>query len=403
MFLTAAGAMAMVPFLVCLASFRKLFWFGDEWDQIDQIQSEGLWHWTWAVFAENFVPLFKLLWAAAIFAGHGSYLFLLTALWLTHALNVFLFAFVLHRSGIRAPAAAPALALAALPATNVETLGWSIQWSPILAFTSFLAAALALVTLAQRGPSRGTVAGLFLGSLLSALCFSRGVLSGTSLAFVCATSSFGKRWTAAAASLAPALAVAAVIASQTQGNHRQLDAAAIFAAAQFGLRFFLCNPIQPLLAMPVWLAGAIKIAAFIAALRLARGTERTLVSLFVVLDLSNAALVGLGRYHTGLAAAIASRYQYAPLFCVAVALAIVAQRLLERGRRPGLTLLAGSAVVIAVAVAWPWRSALRTWSEWRGMEIRRALHDNPPDSSIPYAPGLSISRCRALAARLNLH
>ena len=39
--------------------FDRLFWFGDEFDLVDQIDRIGFWRWAWQGIRENFVPLFK--------------------------------------------------------------------------------------------------------------------------------------------------------------------------------------------------------------------------------------------------------------------------------------------------------------------------------------------------------
>ena len=87
--------------LFCLwhAQFSRLFWFADDLFLLDQISRRGFWHWTMEMFAENFAPLFKLLWGGAAFVFHGSYLAMLVLLWLTHALNIALFGRLLTRAG----------------------------------------------------------------------------------------------------------------------------------------------------------------------------------------------------------------------------------------------------------------------------------------------------------------
>ena len=37
--------------------FARLFWFGDEWDLLDQIWKTGFWEWMWQAFAERIAVL----------------------------------------------------------------------------------------------------------------------------------------------------------------------------------------------------------------------------------------------------------------------------------------------------------------------------------------------------------
>jgi hypothetical protein len=144
----------------------------------------GFGRWTGAMFAENFVPLFKLLWGGALLGLGGSYAAMLWLLWLTHALNTALLGRLLFRAGLTWPGVALALVCFALPVANLETLGWSVQWSAILAL-AFLLAWSAVARDPRLTPRWLELAGaraLVLCAAASALCFSRGVLTGGVLA-----------------------------------------------------------------------------------------------------------------------------------------------------------------------------------------------------------------------------
>jgi hypothetical protein len=135
-----AAGVALLPAVWCAPALADLWWFGDDWDLLDQIQRQGFWRWTLVPFAENFVPLFKLLWGGLVFAGGGAYWPLVTALWLTHALNTALFLRLLRAGGMELAGAVLATALFGLAAFHVESLAWSVQWSALLATTFFLLA-----------------------------------------------------------------------------------------------------------------------------------------------------------------------------------------------------------------------------------------------------------------------
>ena len=171
----AVGALALVPLLWCYASLRDLWWFGDDWDLLDQMKHAGIWRWTVQPFAENFVPLFKVLWGHLVFASHGSYFAMILALWLTHALNAALFARWLLRAGFGTAGAGLAAVIFAVSEANAETLAWSVQWSAVLSVTFFLLAAegqaTANATAAAASRPWRTRAALFLLCAASALSF----------------------------------------------------------------------------------------------------------------------------------------------------------------------------------------------------------------------------------------
>ena len=81
--------------------FSRLYWFGDEFDLIDQIVRLGFWRCVWLAFAENFVPLFKVLWGGSVVLFRGSYAVMIALVWLTHALNVGLLGRVMRTCGMR--------------------------------------------------------------------------------------------------------------------------------------------------------------------------------------------------------------------------------------------------------------------------------------------------------------
>jgi hypothetical protein len=146
----ACALAALVPFVACAAEFHKLFWFGDEWDQLKELHRSGAWSYLTSTFAENFVPLFKAMWLSLILAGRGSYFIVLSAVWLTHALNVLLLGMILRRVDLRASGIAIALVWVGLPASNIETLGWTVQWSAVLALSFYLFALLEFLRLVQQ-------------------------------------------------------------------------------------------------------------------------------------------------------------------------------------------------------------------------------------------------------------
>jgi hypothetical protein len=410
-----AAVAAIAPFVVLREQFHQLFWFGDEWDLLAQVRRLGFAGWVAVPFAENWAPLFKAAWLATVLGSQGSYFALLTVLWLSHALNVLLFALLLRHCGFRPAAVAFAGVAAGVPATNIETLGWSVQLSPVLSFTFLLLATLALFRMAA-APSRGWAAAVALLSLCSGLCFSRGVLAGLCCAAL-ALFPFGLRIEArglrlglAASCVAASAAMAVAIARTASGNHQHLldaGAPAFTRMAHFGAAFLFLNPLDDLLhlraapGLKMALYGALQVAAFAAALSRTSGAKRTVIALFALLDLGNAALVAVGRYHTGIGAVVSSRYQYVPLFCLAPALAALLEEVAKRLGRAAGTFLAGVTAAAAIALAWPWPEAIRDWVGSRGGAREALRHDSV--TTMPNTAGLPVVEARAVETAYHLH
>lgn len=416
-----AAVVALLPFLWCVRTFADLWWFGDDWDLMERINTIGFWRWTLEPFAENFVPLFKLLWGGLVFASAGSYLPMIGTLWVTHAVNTTLFARLLRRANFSWTAAVPVVGVFALSAANIETLAWSVQWSALLAITFFLLAAEHLLRhtapgTASRGPK---LALLFLLSLASALAFARGVLTGSALAALCllpfATQipTGGARGKIAAACFAPALAVAATIYFFSPGNHHALGGHAREIVA-FGLSYWAATPLQWLFQANGWdpntviLLGGIKVALLAWVLRGATPGQRSLLVLLLLLDLGNAVLLGVGRYQTGLPASNSSRYQYNALLCTLPFLGLAGERWLAAWPAPRLRRAIAVAVLLfalfRVASGWP--AAVEAFAQTRGRNTRDLLLREqvlPPVGAVPGIPFLATKRAHELIEVYHLH
>lgn len=415
------GLAALAPFVIWFGQFRELIWFGDDYFLLDQLAAMGFGTWSLRPFAENFVPLFKWLWGAAVLGFGGSYTALLGLLWLTHAANTALLALLLHRAGLGRGAVSLVALLFALTPANLETLGWSVQWSAMLA-TGFLL--LGLWWLQGRGDAArpwrdGAVLGLMAAA--SACCFSRGVLTGGILALgvllpaalAADLPGLRRRLPAAGLCLVPAAAVATVIKLGSAGNHQQLlDHWG--EIVEFGASYFLFNPGQELFSGQVltpfhllFLAAG-KLGLIALALWLARGRMRPLLLLLLVCDVGNALLVGLGRYHTGFFAALSSRYQYSSLVTTLPFVGLVVDRLLAllpsaSWRRTADVALAVAAVVVCLR-GWP--AELAEFCRWRGTELRQRLAapaTSDPAARVPALEYMHIERAKALQRAYHLH
>jgi hypothetical protein len=411
--LILCGLAAMIPYVACHELFGQLFWFADELDLIDNFDRLGFWHWLWQAFAENFVPLFKLLWGGSVFVFAGSYAAMLTVMWLTHALNVALLGRLMRAAGLPWVAVFVAQLLFALTEGNIETLGWTVQWSAVLAVTFML---LALNSAFRSADMRAPIA----WSAASALSFSRGVLTG----FLAAGAFLWLHWGAlgarprriafACACVAPSVAVAVVIAVIAPFGNQSHMAGHWGAAAMFATWYYCVNPMHHLFEVDSWgprttiVLGLIKVVLVAWSLAQSRGRMRALFLVLLAFDLGNAALLGIGRYHTGLLATSSSRYQYASLIAVVPAVGFAFSRLWDRLPGPEIVRRLALAALFA-AVGW---SMCRQWSVDlayfvgpRGTETRRILFSDPgpgPDL-IPWIPGFPTKRAKDLAAKYNLH
>lgn len=418
--LGALGIAAVLPFLIWNASFRELMWFADDFFLLDQLCILGFNAWNFSPFAENFVPLFKALWAAVVFGFDGSYTAMLGVLWFTHAVNSALLALALTRAGVsRALTAAAVLCFALTPA-NIETLGWSVQWSAMLATCFLLLGFCWLLGREDEAPNWRGVVTLTLLSAASACCFSRGVLTGIllGLGYVLPAllkadwSGLRQRLPGAVWCAVPSLLVTWAIKQGASGNHQQLMGH-LGDILEFSASFFLLNPGQNLAGgmltpfLILLLAGA-KLAVIAAALWLAQGRLRGWLLLLLACDLGNALLVGLGRYHTGFFAAMSSRYQYSSLITTLPFAAVLGDYLLGWLKTPAWRHGLATALIVLLA-GWclrGWPAELKDFCLWRGTELRELLAapaTNDPAVRVPALEFMHVERAKALQRTYNLH
>jgi hypothetical protein len=213
--------------------------------------------------------------------------------------------------------------------------------------------------------------------------------------------------------LVPSLGVTLVIMGNASGNHQHM-AGHVGQALQFALGFFLLNPAFLLLnlgwgAGAFWLAGGLKLAVVAAGLRRAGPRLRGLLWLLLAYDLGNAALLGIGRYHTGIATAISSRYYYSSLLATLPFVALLLDEGLRAGLRPGIARRLGAALAIG-ALTWAclrgWPGELAGFTGWRGTDLRRTMAAPAVAGSKEMVPGMDfmhIERSKALVRAYHLH
>lgn len=421
--------LSLLPLFLWREQFTLLFWFGDEWDLLDQISRQGFWPWTLGVFAENFVPLFKILWGGLLVAGGGNYMAMIISVWMTHFLVVLTFGLLMGRAGFSLFSTITSMGLLGLSASNVETLAWSVQWSSVLSAFFFLVGALVLTRRScwnepLNWQERLVVFGL---SAASALCFSRGVLTGIALAIFlfCQPFTFlrknpAQRICDLACCLTPGVTIAVVIFLSASGNHRaNLSYSQFLSVVEFAATYLAANPFWRLLNLDlagwnwsVWLAVGFKIGIATVALILASPMQLRLLWMLIALDFGNAVMLGIGRYHTGVPAACSLRYQYFSLICSLPFLATLLQWIFNF-RKVWPPLLANSflkattVVVLFITAVWQWPERASWFGNARGRVTRDQLSADSAwqaaECSLPGMPFLPLKRGAELTKQFRLH
>jgi hypothetical protein len=420
--------LSLCPLLFNWRLFQDLYWFGDEWDQLEQILDHGFWSWVFSFFGENFAPMLKLTWGGGALLSGGHYIGLVIILWIAHAITVFLFGLLLRQNGFRWPGTLLAMVLLGLPHSNLETLGWTIQLITVQGTLFLLAAAIyhGHVHFESAPTHRRHVAWLL--TLISAGTFSyvRGVLNGAALALMSLwpdagwSSKWWPQWRprviAAGWCFIPAVVLTLLILIFAQGNHQKIDgpADALSRMLEYAFWYFSLNPFFRLLEWDswgwrtTWLFFVLKAIVLVWAWRLAAPRQRRILIVLIAFDLGTALLLGIGRYHTGLPSANSSRYQYTALVCTLPFVAVLLDRLfvfLTRWRRAEVVVAAVLALTTGLALALQWRAHMEIWSGWRGREPRHLLteHPSPPaEGAVPGIPLMTTERAKRVIEHYDL-
>jgi hypothetical protein len=412
--LLAAAVFALVPYLEYRGLFARLYWFGDDFDMIDQMDRMGFWRWTWLAYGENFVPLFKLLWGGSVLAFGGSYVAMITLVWMTHALNVALLGRLMRSCGLPWMAVFSAQLVLGLTPATIETLAWSVQWSSVMSVTFLL---LALDCFFRAPFGRAPIA----WAAASALSFARGLLTGALLALASLlpgaagrNERLSRRLGYSLACLVPTVAVAVLISLLVPAADKPHMDGKWGGAAVYGAWYYCLNPAYYLLGVESWgsrtvvLLGVLKLALVAWTLHRSQGRARALFLVLLAFDLGYAVLLGIGRYHTGLHAANSSRYQYASILAVMPAFGFLVSRLFERVPGPaGFRRLAFAAVLAfaAASMCRQWSVEIGHFASWRGTETRQLLLVDPAPApfAVPGYPGFPTQRAKDLIEKYHLH
>jgi hypothetical protein len=409
----AVALISLTPLIIYSRMFSRLFWFGDELHLLLEIQDQGFYNWLFTPFAENFCPLFKLLWGGAAISGGGSYWIMLLILWGTHALNVFLLVTFLRRVHLPFVASAFVALIFGLSWSNIETLGWTVQWSAVLSITFFF---LGLHCALGKRSSINIVL-LFLCSLASCFCFSRGVLAASCLALFAASLPEITKWRrfwSFFACFSPALFTAGLISALSGGNHRELGLELLSPIFLHAIHIFSLNPLFQLFAsyglesreLALWvpLKGLVILLA-IFAVRKQRLLALSLLC-FLAFDVGNSLLLGLGRFHEGTVNTVSWRYQYVSLFCFLPFLAALLEPALKPLRKAYIKKPLALALLISCSYFSyaPWQEHLRVWVKDRGKQGRAILLRGNTEAKWQGIPGfMSWQQSKSLVRTYNLH
>ena len=208
--------------------------------------------------------------------------------------------------------------------------------------------------------------------------------------------------------------VAVIIALSGEGNPQHM-AGHWGAAGRFALTFLLLNPGYQLLGEPglgsaaALTLGGLKVAVLAAGFWLAPGRMRRLLVVLFLFDAGNALILGIGRHHTELLAAVGSRYCYGSLAATlpfaAVLVSWGAERLLRAGW-PRLLGVTTALLLLAGALLRGWPQQLPAFTGWRGTEMRQLMqapYTTDPAATVPALDFMQVERAKALQRAFHLH
>lgn len=345
---------------------------------------------------------------------NGSYTGMIRLLWLTHFVILLLFIAILRRAEFPIGSVCIAVTTVGLAWSNIETLGWATQWSALLS-TLFLM--FGWVTLHEVSLKRVIVS--IVASLLSALCFSRGILAGPVLAgYLLLWREHPHKpkrivWYVSLLLLPSILFLVQyhhLVSTHT--NLRDLNGGKLISMVSWALQYELLNPLYHLISVAhravdlraVVFYGVLKFSVIVGGLYFATRSQRRVIWSLLLLDFGTAALLAVGRYHTGATGLISFRYQYIPLLPFGTCLATVlhsATRSLKKPRHRHASVIL-SIVFWFALLGYPWKRHIVRWSDSRGVQVRHALPSTADDKRFGL-PSITAGRARELMREYNLH
>lgn len=413
----------MLPLIVFEKHIRVLFWFGDEFDLLKEFSERGS-NAFFSPFGENFCPFFKIVWFQSIFWLDSTYFSIISVFWMIHVIVVLFFYRLLMSAGFNFFESFFSAAILGIIPTNIETLTWSVQMSATLSMLYFVIGCHFQLKVIDNysSPSMAVVGGLFMCSLLSALSFSRGVLTGlTYLIHTVFISKFSlqymrEKYPAILACLLPPIIVITVIFFSSPGNHSDVFNLlnSFWKVVRFSSVYFFYNPFLMMLNFG-WSNDILNIVIGMSKLLIITivffkvdSKKTTILLLLLIFDLGNSILLGLGRFHTGYLAATSSRYQYASLICFLPFLACFVQLTLDFITNSHIRQIVSVSLVLFFLIIQllRWNSEIKSWVNWRGQEIRNTLERDKKSLDSGMAPcvpeSMKISTAMEIIKKFNL-
>jgi hypothetical protein len=412
-----ASLLCLLPVLLFWGEFQKLYWFDDEWDIALQMQRYGSAASILKLFGENFIPLFRALWVSAIYVFHGSYSAMILLLWATHLAILWLTAAILRRCGFDWKCQTVAILTLGLAWSNIETLGWALQWSALLATFFFLLGWLSVLQWQRQGQP------YFLGflavccSLASTFSFLRGILTGVLLAFYLLLSANRplqqrRRLIFGLAGTTAALLLCYRFLWNGPNAVQHFDGSSLLRMGNYALYYLLLSPLYYFVPLPhkavdlrdLLIVGSLKVVIVAAGFKVARSEQRPLLWTLLLFDLGTGCLQAAGRYQLDIATSVSYRYQHVSLLCFGPFLALVAVEVFGMIIPSKMRVAAGAAAltVWALILGVPWDRHLHRWTLSRGANLKTELFAAPPDQRF----GLSqetAAQARKLIQLYHLH
>lgn len=423
-FVLAGALCGWFPLIWHFEYFWQFFYFMDEWDLINKMDLLGYQNWVFGFFAENFVPVFKLIWSGLIVSGNGNYHFIMVFGFLLHSLILLLIGYLLRMWGFGVFTILFSQLVVGVNYTHIEVLTWTSQYSSLLAFLSFL---LVLIPFSRAYVGQivtpwSVCALIFVVSALGALSFSRGVLNGVSI-FGCCVVLWILRdpkvksvWRAGISAMIPCVGIAVYIAIWSFSNSSNFSNSGSRLEAIFTHFFFRIslNPwYQQIRELQIsWSQALIlfqlNVMCLVFGIRWARKANRPLLYLLVLFFLGDAFLLALGRNHLHISSVAGWRYQYLILVLFTPFVGVIFEKFLGFERRD-LIRRVTSVILMVVIARWvfiPWAWHLPTWSQERGTYAREKIVDDglvAEDYDISKFDEVTNERALELKEKYNLH
>ena len=419
----AGSLVGWLPLIVHADYFLEFVYFTNEWDMIHEMDSQGYWKWIFAFRAELFIPFFKLLWSAVMFAGNGNYHALLVTVFANHMLILFLLGYLMRLWGFSLVATLFVQCVLGANYTHIEIFSWTSQWIGLLALTSFLIIIIPFSNayLNDAKVSRRVCILVLIVSALGALSFGRGVLNGFALLGTCALlfafrdSRHKHTWTPAIYALIPCAVVAFVIAEWSFSRSANLADSCSQLDAILSW-FAYCVSLNPWYQQIRGLHVSVGLAVLLFALNLivialglflAKQRQRPFLYILILFFLGDAALLALGRNHMPIDTVASWRYQYFSLLVFAPFVGVILQRLIQLVPIRAVQ-IAVTVVVLFLVTKWvfqPWGRFLPGWSNGRGTQIRMLIDSgdaNPSEHTISGFEKVKNDRAMELCEKYNL-